>query len=216
MKKIGTIVKIDNSKNTERIDFVPQNQSFSYTVDAGDVLEFKVKNASQALYYEKQNIVGATISTQDSFDGGSQTFTITYTVDNGTYVGPNTIDENGTATITITANPGHTLPSSITVTGAEFVYSSETGVITLHRPTSNVSVTVLCEAPGLAAFTINDGQMVGGITIDPSITAVVVDEETVSLDDWLTQQHPSLSISLQSDEVGQFLTVSVQDQHIQI
>lgn len=74
------------------------------------------------------------------------TYDITVTVTNGTSAGDTTIQENGTATVTITASSGYNLPSSITVSGATYAYDSTTGVITLSAPTGAVSISVVCES----------------------------------------------------------------------
>lgn len=77
---------------------------------------------------------------------GTITYTITNTITNGTASGDSTISENGTATITLTANSGYELPSTITVSGASYTYDSTTGVVTLTNPTANVTITAICEA----------------------------------------------------------------------
>ena len=84
MTKIDKIVKIDNSTNDEPIAFVPKGQNFTYTVDAGETLEFKVRNSSDALYYVVNDIPGATVSTQSSFDsdGGLTPFPDGYSAKN--------------------------------------------------------------------------------------------------------------------------------------
>lgn len=68
-------------------------------------------------------------------------YSITVNTTNLTYSGDNTIDENGTATVTLTASSGYALPSSITVSGASYTYNSSTGVISLSNPTGNVTIT---------------------------------------------------------------------------
>lgn len=75
---------------------------------------------------------------------GGVTYNITTTVTNGTYSGDTTITD--TATVTITANTGYTLPDSVTVTGASQTWNKETGTLTLTNPTGNVTVEAVCEA----------------------------------------------------------------------
>lgn len=53
---------------------------------------------------------------------------------------PTTVSTVASSTLTFTANTGYNLPSNITVTGAEFTWSS--GTLVLSNPTGNVSVTV--------------------------------------------------------------------------
>lgn len=71
-------------------------------------------------------------------------YSITTTVTNGTYTGATSIDENGVATVTISASAGYELPDTVTVTGASESYISSTGVITLSNPTGNVTITASC------------------------------------------------------------------------
>lgn len=73
---------------------------------------------------------------------GEVTYNITTTVMNGTYSGDTTITD--TATVTITANTGYTLPDSVTVTGASQTWNKETGMLTLTNPTGNVTVEAVC------------------------------------------------------------------------
>lgn len=73
---------------------------------------------------------------------GGVTYNITTTVTNGTYSGDTTITD--TATVTITANTGYTLPDSVTVTGASQTWNKETGTLTLSNPTGNVTVEAVC------------------------------------------------------------------------
>ena len=68
MKKINNVIKIDNSKNTVDTAFVPKGQNFRQVVHAGETLEFNVMDSQSALYYAKQDIPGAVVSTQESFD----------------------------------------------------------------------------------------------------------------------------------------------------
>lgn len=69
---------------------------------------------------------------------------ITTSVTNGTYSGDIAIANNGTATVTLSANNGYDLPSSITVSGASYTYNSTTGVVSLSNPTGAVSITAVC------------------------------------------------------------------------
>lgn len=85
-------------------------------------------------------------------------YSVTTTVTNGTYTGATSINENGNATVTISASAGYRLPDSVTVTGAEYSYNSSTGIISLTSPTDDVSVVVSCStipAGSLIVFTID-------------------------------------------------------------
>lgn len=75
---------------------------------------------------------------------GGVTYNITTTVTNGTYSGDMTISD--TATVTITADSGYTLPDTVTVTGASQTWNKETGTLTLTNPTGAVTVSAVCVA----------------------------------------------------------------------
>ena len=53
MSKVGKIIKIDNSNGKEKLSFIPYKQNFSFSIDAGNTLEFKTRNSIQSLYYEQ-------------------------------------------------------------------------------------------------------------------------------------------------------------------
>ena len=72
------------------------------------------------------------------------TYKIVTTVNNGTYSGSTTIASNGTATVTIKANDGYSLPTSVSVTGATCTYTASTGVISLSSATEKVYITATC------------------------------------------------------------------------
>jgi hypothetical protein len=59
---------------------------------------------------------------------------------------PTTITEDGTATLTFTANSGYDLPDNITVTGASYTWNNTTGTLTLSVPTADVNVNVTAVA----------------------------------------------------------------------
>lgn len=71
----------------------------------------------------------------------SITYNITTTLTNLTASGDSTIDSDGTATVTLSANSGYTLPSSITVTNAQYTYDRSTGVISLSNATADVTIS---------------------------------------------------------------------------
>lgn len=73
-----------------------------------------------------------------------KTYTITSTITNGSYTGDSTI--TNTASVTISANTGYSLPSTISVSGATYTYDSTTGVVSLSSPTSNVTIEATCVA----------------------------------------------------------------------
>lgn len=73
-------------------------------------------------------------------------YNITKSLTNCTASGATTIVEDGTATLTITANSGYELPDAITVSGASYTWNKSAGAVTLSNPTSNVTVTVVAVA----------------------------------------------------------------------
>lgn len=86
---------------------------------------------------------------------------INTSITNGTFSGPVAIANNGTATITITANSGYELPTSVSVTGASYTYSN--GVITLSNPVSEVNISATCPqaTPSGYNLTITSGGSIG-------------------------------------------------------
>lgn len=73
-----------------------------------------------------------------------KTYTITTTITNGSYTGDSTI--TNTASVTISANTGYSLPSTISVSGATYTYDSTTGVVNLSNPSGNVTIEATCVA----------------------------------------------------------------------
>lgn len=61
------IVKLDNSKGTKPLHFVPYRQNFPVTVEAGSTLEFKSNDAATLLYYIK-SVGKDRASVQSEFD----------------------------------------------------------------------------------------------------------------------------------------------------
>ena len=56
---------------------------------------------------------------------------------------PSTIEQNGAATLTFTANTGYALPDTITVEGATHTWNKSTGTLTLSDPTGNATITIV-------------------------------------------------------------------------
>lgn len=86
-------------------------------------------------------------------------YSITNSITNGTATGSTAISSVGTATVTVSANSGYTLPSSITVSGASYTYDSTTGVIALSNATGNVSITVVCESASNYSYSQNGSEL---------------------------------------------------------
>ena len=62
---------------------------------------------------------------------------------NCTASGADTIVEEGTASIVVSAKSGYKLPDTITVSGASYTWDQSTGTIMLSNPTNDVTVTVV-------------------------------------------------------------------------
>lgn len=71
-------------------------------------------------------------------------YPIAVSITNGSYLGDDLILIGGTASVTLTAESGALLPSSVTVVGAEASYNASTGVVSLSNATGNVSITAVC------------------------------------------------------------------------
>ena len=73
-------------------------------------------------------------------------YSITNTITNGTASGDTEIGIGKTASVTIIANDGYTLPDTITVSGATYSYDNTTGVVALSEPTGDVTIEAECQA----------------------------------------------------------------------
>lgn len=73
-----------------------------------------------------------------------KTFTITPTVTNGSFVGGYSITDGEEAVVRIVPNPNKNLPNTITVTGCDYSYSKDTGIVVLSSPTTNVVIIATC------------------------------------------------------------------------
>lgn len=84
-----------------------------------------------------------------TYVGSSSTsYSITTNITNGTYTGDTTITSDATTEtkITLTANTGYTLPTTIEVTNATYTYDSSTGIVVLSGATGDVTITAECVA----------------------------------------------------------------------
>lgn len=73
-----------------------------------------------------------------------------------TVSGPSTITEGKTATLTVTATDGYTLPESVVVTGASHTWDKATGTLVLSSPTEAVQVTVTAaKLPSVYSITVS-------------------------------------------------------------
>ena len=101
----------------------------------------------------------------------ADSYSITNSITNGSASGASTIIYGGTAIVTISANSGYELPSTVTVSGASYSYNGTTGVITLSNPTGNVTITATC--PSSVSYVIKEGLYYGKNGPPPEYTADV-------------------------------------------
>ena len=148
-------------------------------------------------YYELPSSITVTNATLDSYDNSTGaitisnptgnvtisatcvriTYTVTTNLTNLTSDNDGSINAGGTKNITLTANSGYELPSSITVTGATYTYNNTTGVIALSSPTGNVTI----DATGtLSNYTIT--MSLTDLTSDYDGTTMTInDTKTITL-----------------------------------
>lgn len=115
-----------------------------------------ITGTSAANYYLNEDGELEEISIGGDTPEPTTKYTITATITNGSSTGDSSIDEKGTASVTITPDSGYVLPESVTVDGATSEYNSTTGVISLSNPTKNVTIAATCGAQeqGLTPFTV--------------------------------------------------------------
>ena len=80
---------------------------------------------------------------------------------NCTASGATTIKQNGSSSLTITANSGYELADSVTVTGASYTWNKSTGTLVLSNPSGNVTVTVVAVEAVVSPTIINILDTVG-------------------------------------------------------
>lgn len=93
-------------------------------------------------YYWDKKADGTFSFTSEDTTPEPKVYSISVVVTGCTVSGSSTITEGETATLTVTATDGYTLPESVAVTGASHTWDKATGVLTLSAPTEAVSVTV--------------------------------------------------------------------------
>lgn len=75
-------------------------------------------------------------------------WSITTSLTNLTAEGDDLIYESGTTTVTLTAEEGYTLPTTINVSGASYTWDDQTGEVALDTPTGAVTITAAGESGG--------------------------------------------------------------------
>lgn len=153
-----------SDKNHETINDNPEATTFSWdvtttpvavtgakptahlVVDSTKVSATKMQAIENAIYGTE--LLDSTLLLPDdivNIINDVTTYTITTTVNNGTYTGATSVASSGSAQVQIAANTGYVLPESITVTGASSTYNSETGVVSLTNATANVVIEATCQ-----------------------------------------------------------------------
>ena len=72
------------------------------------------------------------------------TYLITVNISDGDSSGDEVIAYGSTASVTLAADTGALLPTSVTVVGADYTYDVATGVVSLSNATGNVTITAAC------------------------------------------------------------------------
>ena len=91
-------------------------------------------------------------------------YSITATITGGTATGDEVIRFGSTAAVTIVPNENYLLPEDITVTGAQYAYNDETGVVSLSEPTSNVTIEATCPMGATILGVSGEGRSDGVLT----------------------------------------------------
>lgn len=155
VKAIGDGVEYSNSSLSNSISIIiPLISSFnaSTVIDNGEYITLIIGESRINITKEIIEVTNFQLSNGDIFrlsNGDSfavaEEYTITTSITNGTYSGAISIIENGTASVTLSADSGYSLPSSIEVSGASYTYDSTSGVVNLSNATGDVTITCVCE-----------------------------------------------------------------------
>ena len=109
------------------INITVQNANYSYNTQTGEIY----------LYNPTANVIITAICAE------RQIFNITTNITNGRYNGATQIAKNGFVKAQIIPNTNYLLPTTIEVTGAQYVYY-ENGLIELNNPTNDIKIIVTC------------------------------------------------------------------------
>ena len=130
-----TLADIPENISGDVIGTIDENNNIVITGDLADgTYVFRYENAD-GTYAEIGSLV----------IGGVVQFAITANLTNCTGASSNVtaIEENGTATLTFTANDGYVLPENVAVSGATYTWDSATGRLVLSAPTTDVVITIV-------------------------------------------------------------------------
>lgn len=152
----GYILNLYADTAADITNFDPTKSFGIYGVPTTGSVITLITGTSAANYYLNEDGKLEEISIGGDTPEPTTKYTITATITNGTSTGDSSIDEKGTASVTITPNSGYVLPESVTVDGATSEYNSTTGVISLSNPTKNVTIAATCiaQGQGLTPFTV--------------------------------------------------------------
>lgn len=106
-----------------------------YKVVAGYVYQ----NLGDVKYYEEAQ----------EYEITSNTTNISASQGNVTY-----IKQGGVVTLTFTANTGYVLPDTISVTGASYIWSKNSGTLVLKNPTDNVTINISAVEQNVETYSI--------------------------------------------------------------
>lgn len=158
---------------------ITPNSGYKVPLSKSDII---VTNAIEWDYTRTSNS-SATISLLGAEDVVSisaecvalQSYSIGFTSEEHfTYSGASSIQEDGSATLTIVPNEGYYQPSDVTVSGATKSWVQETGALTLSNPTGNVSITytpVERTLTGIAISSSSGSFTLGDVFTKPTVTA---------------------------------------------
>mgnify|MGYP002521723048 CR=1 FL=1 len=71
-----------------------------------------------------------------------------------TVKGAASLVESASTTLSVTANSGYILPSTVSVTGATYGWNSATGILILSNPTGNITITIVATKIVSSTYTI--------------------------------------------------------------
>ena len=132
-------ILLDNNVTTTTLNLT----NYSSQLTLGNTYSITVK--AMGTYFNESNASNAI-----NWTGGPR-ITVTWSITNGRIngivSGSAYIDQYGTSTLTITADTGYLLPSSITVTGVAPTvcsYNSANGIITITDPGSSFTISAAC------------------------------------------------------------------------
>lgn len=152
----GYILNLYADTAADITNFDPTKSFGIYGVPTTGSVITLITGTSAANYYLNEDGELEEISIGGDTPEPTTKYTITATITNGSSAGDSSIDEKGTASVTITPDSGYVLPESVTVDGATSEYNSTTGVISLSNPTKNVTIAATCSAQeqGLTPFSV--------------------------------------------------------------